>query len=580
MTLSALSTRVLFAAISNHQLVEEISLRKMRITAAKMEQVAAIGGSVRVLDLSLNKLGDLGMTHLSNAFVPEEFDDDDYTCALSELYLNKCSIVADEGFQTLCTNVLGNTMSSTLKKVDFSNNSLGAKGSESLGLFLNLAQNLEVLRAENCLLDTGVVCEPLRTNSALHTSLKEVDISKNPFDDAAAENIGGLLKRSECIELIVFVKMDRILPAHYKVMLESLFGNKNKNLKPRVKLNFSENKFSHQDVTTFSSQIETSSCFPISQLTLDDCNLGIEGVSLIAQSIVERKPGTLKKFSVARNTSVGFFTSATSIHGFQTAVSRLIKGSEPLMELKLSGDVSHKLGTSIVSIVEALKSNKTIVKLDVSHHKSGDKLALMLGDVLKVNKTLAYIDFDKNNISIEGFKSFLEGMKGNKRVIHIGPPVRDFARASRGGKKEENGDIIAAIEAVVSRNAAETGRRGSLMSGISLEQIERFREAEKNEGGGKGKEDFEIMKDGEMEEAVKKASMDRKTRYSEAIAKSSINENGRGGGTTTTRTTMTMTMTMMRTRLYSPAPPPPPPPPRRNSLRLSQRRPVAKDSNN
>ena len=325
--------------------------------------------------------------------------------------------------------------------------------------------------------------------------------------------------RSAQVTHLSLVKMDRISSVGYATILCSLFGNVT-NLKPLVKIDFGSNKFSHGDVTTFASQIENSSMFPISQLVLDDCNLGIEGVSLIVQSLVERKPGTLKKLSLARNTHIGFFTSATSIHGFQTALSRLIKGSEPIMELNLSGDVGHKLGEGVVSIVEALKSNKTIIKLDVCGHKTGDKLAVCIGEVLKVNKTLAYIQFDKNSTSIEGFKSLLENMKGNKRVINIGPPVRDFTKTAR-LNKEENQPVLDAIEEVVARNAKETGRRGSLMSGINLEQIEAQR-AQKKKEEGRGEEEEEETDEKEMENAVTQANMARQHRYSEAVKKSSV----------------------------------------------------------
>ena len=146
MNLSALSTKVLFASIANRQLVDKIVLTKMGINASKIGEVIAIGGNVKYLDLSQNKLGDLGIEKLARAFVPEEYDDDDYTCALTDLKLNKCSIVAAEGFNTLCTNVLANTMASSLLNIDFSSNSLGGKGSEAIALFLGLSQTLKVLR--------------------------------------------------------------------------------------------------------------------------------------------------------------------------------------------------------------------------------------------------------------------------------------------------------------------------------------------------------------------------------------------------------------------------------------------------
>ena len=148
--------------------------------------------------------------------------------------------------------------------------------------------------------------------------------------------------------------MSTLTSVCYSDILSSLFSNST-DLPNKVLVDLSRNKFSHADVASVSTHIEGSPRFPISRLIMDDCSLGVEGMHLIAQSLVERKPGTLKVFSAARNMSPGFFTSAGTIHAAQTAMCRLVKSSEPLVDLDLSGDDSHKFGAHIVPVVEALK---------------------------------------------------------------------------------------------------------------------------------------------------------------------------------------------------------------------------------
>ena len=89
LTLTASSTGILFAAIANKHVVHTIRFPHMSLTAARLGTVAAMGGSVKILDLSRNPLTDDGIGALAKAFVPEDFDEDDYTCALSELYVRE-----------------------------------------------------------------------------------------------------------------------------------------------------------------------------------------------------------------------------------------------------------------------------------------------------------------------------------------------------------------------------------------------------------------------------------------------------------------------------------------------------------
>jgi len=52
-------------------------------------------------------------------------------------------------------------------------------------------------RRSGCLLDTAIVTEPLKSNAVLWKTLEELDLSRNPFEEGAANNIGGFLRKSE-----------------------------------------------------------------------------------------------------------------------------------------------------------------------------------------------------------------------------------------------------------------------------------------------------------------------------------------------------------------------------------------------
>jgi hypothetical protein len=212
----------------------------------------------------------------------------------------------------------------------------------------------------------------------------------------------------------------------------------------------------HADVAAVSTHIESSPRFPVSKLKLNHCSLGVEGMSLIAQSIVERKPKNLKTFEAAANMSPGFFTSSSSIHACQTALARLIKSSEPLIELNLSGGDSHKFGEHIIPVAEALKHSKTLLKVDLSDHKAGDKLAVAVGEVLKENSVLRQVSIDKNGTSAKGFKALADGAASSSSLLSIGPPVRDYARAERvAATKELFSSSRDILESVCAKNAKD-----------------------------------------------------------------------------------------------------------------------------
>eukprot|EP00518_Triparma_eleuthera_P015945 CAMPEP_0197571044 /NCGR_PEP_ID=MMETSP1320-20131121/41752_1 /TAXON_ID=91990 /ORGANISM="Bolidomonas sp., Strain RCC2347" /LENGTH=1853 /DNA_ID=CAMNT_0043133525 /DNA_START=185 /DNA_END=5743 /DNA_ORIENTATION=- len=464
MSLTASGTMVLFAAIANKQVVDKVIMRNMHLTAKKVSSIMAVGGSVKILDLSNNPLGDAGMAGLASAFVPEEFDEDDYTCALDELYLSKCGIQAGPGFQTLCGNILATTMASSLKIFDLSTNIIGTKGSESLALFLGMAQSIQNLNLTNTQADLKIVLGALALNNRLWKSLKFLHLSHNPFCKEAAQNLGGFLKKSEVIDTLSLVNMSTLTSVCYSDILSSLFSNST-DLPNNLLLDLSRNKFTHADVASVSTHIEGSPRFPISRLIMDDCSLGVEGMHLIAQSLVERKPGTLKVFSAARNMSPGFFTSAGTIHAAQTAMCRLVKSSEPLVDLDLSGDDSHKFGAHIVPVVEALKSNKTLKVVNFSNHKAGDKLAEALGEVLAVNCTLNEVWFDKNSTTVEGFNTLMSKIEDNKSLVSLGPPLRDFARAEKTAK-EELSKVREGLDAIFSKNIAAGAGIDSELTGI------------------------------------------------------------------------------------------------------------------
>lgn len=88
----------------------------------------------------------------------------------------------------------------------------------------------------------------------------------------------------------------------------------------------------------------------------------------------------------------------------------------------------HKIEVSDAKVIgEALKSNKSLRKLNLNYNNLGDEGANVIGEALKTNTTLRWLHLggrgryiiDYTNIGNEGAKAIGEGLKRNKALTHL-----------------------------------------------------------------------------------------------------------------------------------------------------------------
>ena len=97
-----------------------------------------------------------------------------------------------------------------------------------------------------------------------------------------------------------------------------------------------------------------------------------------------------------------------------TGLAEALKVNSTLTVLVLKDNVIGHQGAT--SIAEALKVNSTLTNLDLQHSYIGDQGATSIAEALKVNSTLTNLDLQDNDISDQGATCLVEALKMNSTL--------------------------------------------------------------------------------------------------------------------------------------------------------------------
>ncbi|CAG8477853.1 12887_t:CDS:2 [Ambispora leptoticha] len=99
-----------------------------------------------------------------------------------------------------------------------------------------------------------------------------------------------------------------------------------------------------------------------------------------------------------------------------------------LLALNLAGGgEGTRFGPKLGKVLDGLKKNKTLQKLDLTGNCFGDEGAEKLSDSLYVNTSLREIGIDDNSIEGVGFVKLSASISANKTIVHMPKPVKDLA---------------------------------------------------------------------------------------------------------------------------------------------------------
>ncbi|XP_065919173.1 protein NLRC3-like [Dysidea avara] len=138
----------------------------------------------------------------------------------------------------------------------------------------------------------------------------------------------------------------------------------------------------------------------LKEINLDWCLRNTTKVKVFAEAIKLNQ--TIEKLGISYNW----------LHDICAAMGDCLKSNNSLKELTMRGNQSN----GFKKLIEGIKVNKSLVKLDISSIRISDVGAVAMGDCLKNNNTLKELNMIENNINSEGGKKLAEALKVNKSL--------------------------------------------------------------------------------------------------------------------------------------------------------------------
>ncbi|KAM9467865.1 NLR family CARD domain-containing protein 3-like isoform 1-T3 [Clarias gariepinus] len=258
-----------------HSKVKNVRLRSCGVSvegcAALTSALISNPSHLRVLDLSMNKVGDSGVNCLCDLL-------ENPSSKLETLGLYKCG-VSDEGCAALTSALKSNP--SHLRDLDLSNNNVGDSGVKYLSALLeNPLCKLETLKLYECDI-SGEGCAALA--SALRSNpshLRELDLSDDNLGDTGVKYLSTVLENPHCKLEILWLYNCGVSDEGCAALTSALRSNPSHlNL-----LALSNNNIGDSGVKCFSALLENPLC-KLETLRLEDCDVSDKGCAALASAL-------------------------------------------------------------------------------------------------------------------------------------------------------------------------------------------------------------------------------------------------------------------------------------------------------
>ncbi|XP_054619563.1 F-actin-uncapping protein LRRC16A-like isoform X2 [Dunckerocampus dactyliophorus] len=417
---------------------------------------------------------------------------------LEELVLDNAGLRSD--FAHKMSLALSHNPASSLHTLILSNNALEDKGVCALsGQLTKLATGLKQLNlSRNSLSPKGInfLCQALCANPSMATTLTHLELSGNSLRGDDLQNLHSFLSHDNHLQRLDLSCSDCSLEQTSASLLKGC-------LKRLSVLNMSKTVFSHRKCKEvppsfkqfFSSSLALTAvnvsgtrlpaealkalllglgCNPnLSDVSLDlsSCELRSSGSQILEGCIAEIPnissldisdnglDGDLSTLLVwlAKNRSVRHLSLGRNFQNIKSKnvapvldnlVHMIQEEESPLTSLSLA---DSKLKGELTIVLNALGSNASLTKLDISGNAMGDMGAKMLAKALQINTKLRTLIWDRNNTSPQGLQEVASALEKNFTIRFMPIPIVDAAQALK-TNPEKTEDALLKMEHFLLRN--------------------------------------------------------------------------------------------------------------------------------
>ncbi|XP_075389345.1 F-actin-uncapping protein LRRC16A [Tenrec ecaudatus] len=387
---------------------------------------------LHMINLAGNALEDRGVSSLSIQFakLPK---------GLKHLNLSKTSL-SPKGVNSLSQSLSANPLTATtLLHLDLSGNVLRGDDLSYMYNFLaqpNAIAHLDLSNTE-CSLD--MVCGALLRGCLQHLAV--LNLSRSVFSHRKGKDVPPSFKQffSSSLALMqINLSGTKLSPEPLKALLLGLACNPN--LKG-VSLDLS-----NCELRSGGAQVLEGCIAEIHNITsLDISDNGLES-DLSTLIVWLSKNRSIQHLALGKNFNNMKSKNLTPV--LDNLVQMIQDEESPLQSLSLA---DSKLKTEVTIIINALGSNTSLTKVDISGNGMGDMGAKMLAKALQINTKLRTVIWDKNNITAQGFQDIAVAMEKNYTLRFMPIPMYDAAQALK-TSPEKTEEALQKIENYLLRN--------------------------------------------------------------------------------------------------------------------------------
>ncbi|KAM6176501.1 F-actin-uncapping protein LRRC16A isoform 2-T2 [Erethizon dorsatum] len=387
---------------------------------------------LHTINLAGNPLEDRGVSSLSNQFakLPK---------GLKHLNLSKTSL-SPKGVNSLSQSLSANPLTaSTLTHLDLSGNVLRGDDLSHMYNFLAQPNAIAYLDLSNTECSLDMVCGALLRGCLQYLSV--LNLSRTVFSHRKGKEVPPSFKQffSSSLALMqINFSGTKLSPESLKALLLGLACNHN--LKG-VSLDLS-----NCELRSGGAQVLEGCIAEIHNITsLDISDNGLES-DLSTLIVWLSKNRSIQHLALGKNFNNMKSKNLTPV--LDNLVQMIQDEDSPLQSLSLA---DSKLKTEVTIIINALGSNTSLTKVDISGNGMGDMGAKMLAKALQINTKLRTVIWDKNNITAQGFQDIAVAMEKNYTLRFMPIPMYDASQALK-TNPEKTEEALQKIENYLLRN--------------------------------------------------------------------------------------------------------------------------------